>query len=221
MGWRSLSGLSQRDNRISFDYIALMWHVTAVVLTLYIGLVTVDLAVKVKVLFGVAMGTVGLFSGVFLGYISLDLQRKLSIIDWLGGSLLGATAILLINFTVNFGASVFRFAVTWDVALAFVVSMAVFEEDFFRPFLLPLFTKTFRVLPGAFGEFVGVMIVSAIGAIFHFGVYALDPVALLVVFGAWMVLNYLVLFMKRISVTMTSHALINALSMITFAVIGI
>jgi membrane protease YdiL (CAAX protease family) len=199
-----------------------MWYVLAISLAFYTGLTATDMITQWKILFGVAFGTVGLFTSALFGYIRIDLKSRIRLLDLSVMSLLAFVLIVCVNFIVNFGASVSKFAVTWDVATAFVVCMAVFEEMFFRLFLLPLFTRTWLILPKKYGgEFIGVLIVSGGGSIFHFGVYGLDPLALLIVGGGWLVLNYVILYVRRISVTMNAHALNNLLSVISWAVFRI
>jgi membrane protease YdiL (CAAX protease family) len=213
----------QRQKAIVFDLVAFFWLLLATTLTLYIFTFgAVD--VQVKTFFGVVLGWVGFTGGLACGYIRIDFRASIKLWDFLGYTLLGAMMILLTNFAVNFGAASLKFAVTWDVAACFVICMAVFEEMFFRGFWLQILDKTIPIFPrkyGALNQFFAVSVAAGLWAIFHFAIYGLDPLSVVVVFGAGLILNYILLYVKRISVTMTSHAFINLLSELSFMLVKI
>ena len=217
-----MQGLQQRK-MVVFDVAALFWMLLATTLTLYVFTFgTPD--VQVKMLFGVVLGWVGFLGGLVFGCIRIDLNSKVPVLEFVGYAGLGALMILFTNFAVSFGASALKFAVTWDVAVTFVVSMAVFEELFFRGLWLQIIDKTVPVFPrryGAINQFLAVTVAAGLWAIFHFAVYGLDPASMIIVFGAGLILNYILLYVKRISITMTSHGLINLLSAVSFALVKI
>lgn len=212
-------GAGSGDDRVSFDSVAVFLWVLAISLVLYIAFTSSDVELKVKCLLGTVLSVAGVVGCFSFGYVRLDVKAPVRWGGWLLWVLLCCMVIVFINIFSSVGAAVFRMAASWDIALAFIVSIAVFEDTFFRPFLLMWF-KRMRFLPWRWmDELVSVGACSGAWTLFHFGVYGGDPLALLVVFSSGILLNYVVLYVKQISVTMSAHALINFLSMVTFALV--
>jgi membrane protease YdiL (CAAX protease family) len=88
----------------------------------------------------------------------------------------------------------------------FLLLIAVAEEQFFRGFLLNLF------LNKKTGQGIAVMLESAIFALYHSYVYGGDTNALLIVFGAGLVISYGDIKTGRVSTGIASHVLNNLLA---------
>ena len=111
-------------------------------------------------------------------------------------------AIMIVNaITMKFA----KFSPVPVNASLFAVLIGIAEESFFRGFLQTLFISLA-------GDWLGIIITSLIWMTFHGAVYGLNQPALFVVFGAGIILGWVVYITRRLSITMTAHGLINFLA---------
>lgn len=207
LGWRV--EVYGKQQKIVFDFIALMWFATTLLLALYMAFTFPNIA-----LYGVlavSLSIAGLVMSMFLGLVQLDLSMPRRLVEWFVWVLLSIVFILLTNVFVNFGDLPIRYNVSFEATFVFVIVMAIFEEVFWRQWLLPWLQRMT-------GTAASIVVTSGIWSVFHFSVYGMQPEALFIVFLSGLILNYVIISFRRISVTMTAHAAINALSMLPFMI---
>ena len=109
-------------------------------------------------------------------------------------------AVLMINFVTP------RLPLAEFDPKMFGVLIAVAETMFFQGFLLPWLQRLTRI------TVLAAVLCAGVACAFHFNVYHSSPSALLVVFGAFTVLNLATLQTQRLTPAMLGHSAINFLA---------
>jgi len=189
-----------QGSTVRLDWISGLLVVTASLIFLF-GTVFTGTEASVLASAAITILLAGLTLAILFRTVNFDLsisKREFSqIFTW---TVVCIGAVLMINF------------VTPKLPLAefdpkmFGVLIAVAETMFFQGFLLPWLQRLTRI------TVLAAILCAGVACAFHFNVYHSSTSALLVVFGAFTVLNLATLQTQRLTPAILSHSAINFLS---------
>jgi len=194
--------LPRRQKPILFDFVSMSLAVLAITLFVY-----ASTFVGTTVAYQSLVAAFLLISGLTMAFLlarvrpdwHLDPKEWTSILMWTGVSM---GAIFLVNLVRHL-----RFETTPMDPRLFSVLIGISEEVFFRVFLC-----AWLVL--MVGEMFGIFLNASIFALYHVFVYSQQPSALLIIFGAGLILGYVFVKSRRASPVMLAHCLVNLIAVV-------
>jgi len=185
---------------VRLDWISSLLVVTAGLIFLY-GTVFIGTEAGILANAAISILVVGLTLALLFRTLSFDLSIDKKefgqIFTWTTACL---GAILMVNYVTP------RLALAEFNPKMFGVLIAVAETMFFQGFLLPWLHRLTRI------SILAVLLCAGAASAFHLNVYGLNPSAMLIVFGAFVVLNFATLQTQRLTPAMLGHSAINFLS---------
>lgn len=188
------------------------WNLIVVAFLCFLYVVTVQEGVYGETFVPLGMIFGGLVFGIGTHSIVTDamLSRK-EFFDGLIWFLICFSLIVTLHVGVTAGLRHAPFGVSLTLLdlKIYGILIAIAEEICFRGFLLPWWSTMTR----GFGPYLAVPISAGAWAIFHFGVYGTDPLALMLVLMVGVILGFVAWFKNRLWILMGAHALVNFIAL--------
>lgn len=202
---------------VIIDILSLFWLVFAFIIFLYTStFVDQNQVLAIKGLIGFSLVIGGLVLTRMTAGLTFDPAMHTQFEGFIQPMALSLFAIWISNLAVQQFSRFQVFGAVGPIPSSlFAILIGVSEEIVFRGFLLSLAW----MLTGS--SVISIGFSSLVFTIFHGAVYGVSPEALIIVFFAGIFLGVaFVMSNRRLSVTMTSHGIINLLAFVVGASIG-